>query len=53
MFIMYVACAALFRRHNFELYETDSKTMDMVHDFFVAAPAKENRGVRERIVRDE
>ena len=50
---MYLACAALIRRFNFELYETDSRNMEMVHDFFVAAPARDFRSVRVRITRDE
>ncbi|KAK4497348.1 hypothetical protein PRZ48_011799 [Zasmidium cellare] len=50
---MYLACAALVRRFNFELYKTDSRNMEMVHDFFVAAPAKDFRSVRVRISRDE
>lgn len=46
---MYLACGAIFRRFEFELHETSLKNMEMVHDFFVAAPAKEHSGVRARI----
>lgn len=46
---MYLACAAVFRRFNFELFETDFRSMEMKHDFFVAAPARENRGVKVKV----
>ncbi|WPH01371.1 Hypothetical protein R9X50_00421400 [Acrodontium crateriforme] len=44
-----MTCAALFRRFRFELFETSFKDIEMVHDFFVAAPAEPRRGVRVRV----
>lgn len=49
---MFLACGALFQRFKFELHETDFRNMEMVHDFFVAAPAKEHRGVKAKVLFD-
>ena len=47
-----IAAAAIFRRFDFELFETDRKRdVDAQRDCFLGEPSKESRGVRVRIRR--
>ena len=50
---MYLTCAAIYRRFDFELYDTSFKDIEMVHDYFVAAPAKPYRGIKVKIYEDK
>ncbi|KAF7190513.1 Cytochrome P450 monooxygenase [Pseudocercospora fuligena] len=49
---MYMATAALFSRFSFDLHDTTSRNVAMEHDFFVAAPAKQYRGVKACVTID-
>lgn len=43
---MYLLLAALFRRFDFELFETTRADVDIVHDFFNASVRLDSKGVR-------
>lgn len=43
---IYLAVAALFRRFEFELFETERDDVDLVHDYFNPAPRKGSQGLR-------
>ena len=46
---LYLAIGTLFRRFSFELYETDTSDVEMVHDFFLPMPRLDSRGVRVKV----
>lgn len=46
---MYLTLAVLFRRFNFELYDTDRSDVDMAHDFFIPYARTDSKGVRVRV----
>ena len=50
---MHLTIAAVFRRFTFELYETDVSDVRVAHDYFVAFPKKDSKGVRVRVISDE
>ena len=43
---MYLSLATLFRRFNFELFETSRADVDMVHDFFNPSVRLDSKGIR-------
>ncbi|KAM7222665.1 Cytochrome P450 [Rhypophila decipiens] len=43
---IYIGLATLFRRHEFELFETDRSDVTFVRDLFSAHPAPSSKGVR-------
>lgn len=43
---IYLTVAAVFRRFNFELFQTDQSDVDVVHDFFNPSPKLDSKGVR-------
>ena len=46
---MYLTLALLFRRFDFELFETDRSDVDMAHDFFIPVARTDSKGVRVRV----
>ena len=47
---MYLSMAAILRRFDWELYETDLDDVVCKHDFFVAVASLESKGIRARIM---
>ena len=47
---MYLILAALFRRFNMELFETDITDVDLERDWFIPQPKWNSRGVRAKVV---
>jgi len=47
---MYLAMATVFRRFQFELYETDESDIVLAHVFFIPAPKEDSKGVRVKVV---
>jgi cytochrome P450 len=43
---IYATLAALFRRFDLELYQTDRSDVDMAHDFFVPHTRLDSKGIR-------
>ena len=43
---LYIALASVFRRLDFELWDTDEGDVEMKSDFFVPMPREGSRGVR-------
>lgn len=43
---LYLTAATVFRRFEIELFETTIKNIEIAHDFFVAAPSLDSKGVR-------
>jgi cytochrome P450 len=43
---MYLALAYVFKRFDFELFETTRKDVDIARDCFVATPVKGSKGIR-------
>lgn len=43
---LYLTAATIFRRFEMELFETTTADVQMAHDFFVAAPRLDSKGVR-------
>ncbi|KAL2808886.1 cytochrome P450 [Aspergillus granulosus] len=43
---LYLAFASLLRFFDFELFETDNTDIEFVHDFFVAFPKLDSKGIR-------
>ncbi|KAI9673869.1 MAG: hypothetical protein M1817_002075 [Caeruleum heppii] len=43
---IYLTTATLFRRFDFALFKTDRSDVDLAHDFFVAVPKLDSKGVR-------
>ncbi|KAI0102513.1 putative cytochrome P450 [Nemania sp. FL0031] len=43
---LYRVLATLFRRFNFELYDTDVSDIEIAHDFFVPSPKQDTKGLR-------
>jgi len=41
----------LFRRFEFELYETDASDVKLAHDFFMPSPKLDSHGVRMTVKR--
>jgi hypothetical protein len=46
--IFHVA-AAMFRRFEFELYETDFSDLELKHDYFLPIPKLDSNGVRVKV----
>jgi hypothetical protein len=46
--IFHVA-AAMFRRFEFELYETDFSDLELKHDYFLPIPKLDSKGVRVKV----
>jgi hypothetical protein len=46
--IFHVA-AAMFRRFEFELHETDFSNLELKHDFFLPVPKLDSKGVRVKV----
>lgn len=38
--------SVLFRRYEFELFETDESDVKLAHDFFLVSPKLDSKGVR-------
>lgn len=47
---MYITLATIVRRFDMELFETGMEDVKMVHDFFVAAPRLNSKGVRIKVI---
>ncbi len=43
---LYLVTATVFRRFDYELYETTRRDMDLAHDFGVPHAALDSKGVR-------
>jgi len=41
--------ATLFRRYQFELFETDISDILVAHDFFLPSPRLDSKGVRVKV----
>ena len=41
-----MALATLFRRYDFQLFETDRSDVEVVHDFFLPSAKLDSQGVR-------
>ena len=50
---MHMATATLFRRYDFELFETDRSDVDVAHDFFLPSAKLDSKGVRVTVKRAE
>ncbi|KUJ20796.1 cytochrome P450 [Mollisia scopiformis] len=48
---MYLTLATLVRRFDMELFETAVEDVTMVHDFFVAVPKLDSKGVRIKVTK--
>lgn len=48
---MYLTLATIVRRFDMELYETSVEDVTMVHDFFVAVPKLDSKGVRVKVTK--
>ena len=46
---LYLGLAALFRRFEFELFETDISDVQLAHDFFLPSPKLDSKGVRVKV----
>jgi hypothetical protein len=46
---IFLVAAAVFRRFDFELYETDISDLELRHDFFIPAPKLDSKGVRVKV----
>jgi hypothetical protein len=46
---MFHVAAAMFRRFEFELYETDFSDLELKHDFFIPIPRLDSKGVRVKV----
>lgn len=47
---LYLAIASIFRRFNFELYDTDLSDIELKHDFFLPSPKLDSAGLRVKVV---
>lgn len=43
---MHMCLSVLFRRYEFELFETDESDVKLAHDFFLVSPKLDSKGVR-------
>lgn len=43
---MHMCLSTLFRRYQFELFETDESDVKLAHDFFLVSPKLDSKGVR-------
>jgi cytochrome P450 len=43
---IYLTLAAVFRRFDFELFQTDRSDVDVAHDFFTPSPKLDSKGPR-------
>lgn len=50
---LYVKLATIFRRFEYELFETGRRDVDAEHDFMVSCPALDSKGVRVLVKRRE
>ncbi|KAK7612734.1 cytochrome P450 [Phyllosticta paracitricarpa] len=46
---LHLGLGTLFRKYELELFETDESDVKMAHDFFIAAPKLDSKGVRVRV----
>ncbi|RDW72940.1 hypothetical protein BP6252_06847 [Coleophoma cylindrospora] len=46
---LYLALATVFRRFQFELYDTDVSDIELAHDFFLPTPKLDSKGVRVKV----
>jgi hypothetical protein len=46
---LFIALGAVFRRFNFEIYETDTSDVGLAHDFFLPSPKLDSQGVRVKV----
>jgi hypothetical protein len=46
---VYLALATVFRRFEFELFETDVSDVELAHDFFLPSPKLDSKGVRVKV----
>ena len=46
---MHMLLATLFRRYDFEIYETDESDVRIEHDFFLPSPRLDSKGVRVKV----
>ena len=46
---LFLALSMIFRRFTFELYETDMSDVVLAHDFFIASPKLDSKGVRVKV----
>jgi cytochrome P450 len=47
---IYLTLAAVFRRFDFELFQTDRSDIDVAHDFFNPSPKLDSKGLRVLVV---
>ena len=46
---LYLMLGSVFRKFEFELFETDRSDVDLAHDFFMPSPKLDSKGVRVRV----
>jgi hypothetical protein len=46
---LHLGLATIFRRFEFELYETDVSDVQLAHDFFLPSPKLDSEGVRVKV----
>ncbi len=47
---IFLGLAHVFRKFRLELYDTDRPDVVMLHDFFLACPKTDTKGVRVKVV---
>ena len=48
---IYIALAITFRRFEFEIYDTTRDDVNAKHDFFVASPKLDSKGIRAKVTK--
>jgi hypothetical protein len=48
---LYLALAAVFRRFDMELFDTDVSDVRLQHDMFIPFPKLDSKGVRVKVVK--
>ena len=43
---MHLCLSTLFKKYDFELFETDESDVRIAHDFFLVSPKLDSKGVR-------
>lgn len=46
---IFLTIATLFRRFEFQLYETDISDLELKHDLFMPSPKLDSKGVRVKV----
>lgn len=46
---LFMAVGSVFRRFNFEVYDTDVSDVELAHDFFLPSPKLDSKGVQVKV----